>query len=157
MSTAQTLKEQQPAAQQVVASGDTAGASVGVVRQNLWLRFGPGVVAVVLTAGLSVFGWLMANQIADTERDINRVETQLIRVETNLREDMAKLETRLSADIASVESRMTRVESQITRVESQIARMESQIAGVESQMDRVESKLDSLTASLIADRADAVN
>lgn len=99
------------------------------MRQNLWQRFGPGVVAVVLTAGLSVFGWLMANQIADTERDINRVETQLIRVETNLREDMAKLETRLSEDIA-------RVESQITRVES---------------------KLDDLIASLIADRAAAVN
>lgn len=76
------------------------------MRQNLWLRFGPGVVAVILTAGLSVFGWLMANQIADTERDINRVETQLIRVETNLREDMANLETRLSADIARVESKL---------------------------------------------------
>lgn len=127
--TTQTLKEQQPAAQQVVAGGDIAGASESVTRQNLWLRFGPGVVAVVLTAGLSVFGWLMANQIADTEQDINRVETQLIRVETNLREDMAKLETRLSADIA-------RVESQITRVES---------------------KLDSLTVALIADQAAAVN
>lgn len=129
MSTTQTLKEQQPAAQQVVASGALAGASGSVTRQNLWLRFGPGVVAVVLTAGLSVFGWLMANQIADTEQDINRVETQLIRVETNLREDMAKLETRLSADIA-------RVESQITRVES---------------------KLDSLAVALIADQAAAVN
>lgn len=106
MSTTQTLKEQQPAAQQVVAGGDTAGASGNALRQNLWLRFGPGVVAVILTAGLSVFGWLMANQIADTERDINRVETQLIRVETNLREDMANLETRLSADIARVESKL---------------------------------------------------
>ena len=68
---------------------------------------------MVLTAGLSVFGWLLANQIADTEQDINRIETQLIRVETNLREDMAQLETRLSADIDRVESQIARVESKL--------------------------------------------
>lgn len=111
MSTTQTLKEQRPATQQV--AGDIAGTSESVLRQNLWIRFGPGVVAVVLTAGLSIFGWLMTNQIADTERDINRVETQLIRVETNLREDMAQLETRLSADIARLESQISRVESKL--------------------------------------------
>ena len=113
MSTTQTLKEQRPAPQQVVAGGEIAGTSGSVLRQNLWQRFAPGVVAVVLTAGLSVFGWLLANQIADTEQDINRIETQLIRVETNLREDMAQLETRLSADIDRVESQIARVESKL--------------------------------------------
>ena len=154
MSTTQTLKEQRPAPQQVVTGGEIAGTSGSFLRQNLWQRFAPGVVAVVLTAGLSVFGWLLANQIADTEQDINRIETQLIRVETNLREDMAQLETRLSADIDRVESRIARVES---KLDSQIARMDSQIARVESKLAGVESKLDSLIASLIPNPSTAVN
>ena len=154
MSTTQTLKDQRPAPQQVVAGGEIAGTSGSVLRQNLWQRFAPGVVAVVLTAGLSVFGWLLANQIADTEQDINRIETQLIRVETNLREDMAQLETRLSADIDRVESQIARVES---KLDSQIARMDSQIARVESKLAGVESKLDSLIASLIPNPSTAVN
>ena len=95
MNSAQPLTETASASKTAYASDELgAAANLGVV-QSIWSRFGPGIVAVILAAGLSVVGWLMARQIASTDQDIMRLDTRIVQVETNLRADIARVEGKI--------------------------------------------------------------
>ena len=102
MNSSQPIAETASAPETASASGEmSAMANLGAL-QSIWARFAPGVVAVILAAGLSVVGWLMAQQIAGTEQDIMRLENRIVQVETRLREDNARIESKIDSLLAAL-------------------------------------------------------
>ena len=57
---------------------------------------------MILAAGLSAVGWLMARQIANTDQDIMRLENRVVQVEARI----VQVESNLRADIARVEGKI---------------------------------------------------
>jgi len=140
MNSTQTLTETAGAPKTDADSEELVALATLGALQSIWARFAPGVVAVILAAGLSVVGWLMAQQITSTNQDIKSVKTDL------------------EADIVRVEERITGVEESITRVEDNL-REDIRAAKNEMREDiaRVEVKIDDLLVSLGANRATSVN
>ena len=64
---------------------------------------------MILAAGLSAVGWLMARQIANTDQDIMRLENRIVQVESKIvqvESRIVQVESNLRADIARVEGKI---------------------------------------------------
>lgn len=109
MNSTPTLAETAGAPETASASDElVATANLGAL-QSIWSRFAPGVVAVILAAGLSAVGWLMARQIANTDQNIMRLENRVVQVESRIvqvESRIVQVESNLRADIARVEGKI---------------------------------------------------